>query len=275
MSENRSLLNIGCGNNFHPDWVNLDFVSYHPSVIKHDLNKGIPFEDNSFDVIYHSHILEHFDKENAFKLLSECLRVLKKGGVIRVVVPDLEKIAVDYLFFLNKLKQEYNDMDDYKYNWVKLELIDQIARVYSGGEMGKMINSSEGKQRDFLEERLGFEINSIPDEAFKSTFLEKILSLNADKIRLKVLKWLVSILGGEKYRKAFEIGLFKYLSGENHIWMYDSYSLSKLLNDIGFVDIKTQSFDSSFIHDFNTFQLDNVCGKIRKPDSIFIEGRKI
>ncbi len=57
------------------------------------MRQGIPFPDRSFDVVYHSHVLEHLSKSEASKFLKECSRVLRPQGVLRVVVPDLEEIA--------------------------------------------------------------------------------------------------------------------------------------------------------------------------------------
>ncbi|HKZ43378.1 MAG TPA: methyltransferase domain-containing protein, partial [Candidatus Hodarchaeales archaeon] len=68
------LLNLGCGSRFHPDFVNIDFVSSSPCVLAHNVTTGIPFSDNSFDVVYHSHLLEHLHKEQALKFLRECAR---------------------------------------------------------------------------------------------------------------------------------------------------------------------------------------------------------
>ncbi len=68
-----------------------------PEVIVHDLREGIPAPDDSVDVVYHSHVLEHIDRDVAPAFLRECLRVLKPGGIIRVVVPDLERAAEEYL----------------------------------------------------------------------------------------------------------------------------------------------------------------------------------
>jgi SAM-dependent methyltransferase len=63
----------------------------------HNLSKGIPFDDVSVDVIYHSHMLEHLDREVAPQFMREVLRVLKPGGIQRIVVPDLERICREYL----------------------------------------------------------------------------------------------------------------------------------------------------------------------------------
>ena len=93
----KSYLNLGCGNKFHPAWTNVDVVARGNSVIGHDLRKGISFPDGKFDVVYHSHLLEHFPRAQALPFLRECYRVLKPGGIIRVAVPDLERIARVYL----------------------------------------------------------------------------------------------------------------------------------------------------------------------------------
>lgn len=70
-------------------------------VIVRDLRHGIPFEENTFDLVYHSHLLEHIDHEHALDFLRECYRVLKRGGVLRVVVPDLESWARRYMASLD------------------------------------------------------------------------------------------------------------------------------------------------------------------------------
>jgi len=46
---------------------------------------------------YLSHVLEHFSKDRGRRLLSDCYRVLRKQGVLRVVVPDLRKTVADYV----------------------------------------------------------------------------------------------------------------------------------------------------------------------------------
>jgi ubiquinone/menaquinone biosynthesis C-methylase UbiE len=69
----------------------------------HDLTKPLPFSENSFSVIYGSHVLEHLYLTDARRLLSECERILKPGGVIRLVVPDLYHMVDTYL--KNKMGQ--------------------------------------------------------------------------------------------------------------------------------------------------------------------------
>ena len=57
--------------------------------IHHDLSHSIPLADNVADFVYSSHFLEHLFRKDGEKLLKEIFRVLKPGGTVRVVVPDL------------------------------------------------------------------------------------------------------------------------------------------------------------------------------------------
>lgn len=66
-------------------------------VLVHDLRKGIPAADGSADAVYHSHVLEHIDRYAVPGFFAEIRRVLRPGGVHRVVVPDLERYARQYL----------------------------------------------------------------------------------------------------------------------------------------------------------------------------------
>jgi ubiquinone/menaquinone biosynthesis C-methylase UbiE len=73
------------------------FNSTSLQIVPHDLRRGIPFGDSTVDAVYHSHLLEHMTREAARALLAEALRVLKPGGVQRIVVPDWEALSRRYL----------------------------------------------------------------------------------------------------------------------------------------------------------------------------------
>lgn len=81
-------VNIGCGPFPTPGWVNLD-VSPFPNVYYWDCRRGLPFSDGTVDAIYSEHSFEHLDVDAEAKpYLRECLRCLRPGGIIRLVVPD-------------------------------------------------------------------------------------------------------------------------------------------------------------------------------------------
>lgn len=67
-----------------------------PKIELVDIRHELPNEDKSVDFIYCSHVLEHFEKEEAISILKEARRVLKKKGRIRIVLPDLSKMIKNY-----------------------------------------------------------------------------------------------------------------------------------------------------------------------------------
>lgn len=77
------------------------FLSLSSNVLVYDLRKGIPFEDGEIDAVYSSHLIEHIDRHKVVGFLDEIKRVLKPGGIIRIVTPDMESLARRYLDHLD------------------------------------------------------------------------------------------------------------------------------------------------------------------------------
>jgi hypothetical protein len=73
--------------------------------------------------------------------------------------------------------------------------------------------------------------------------------------------------------KYIQIAKFR-ASGEIHQWMYDRFSLKRLLSDNGFKDIIQVSYNSSKIPNWEKYSLDEKDMQVRKPDSLFMEGIK-
>src|SRR5262245_53318777 len=120
----KSYVNLGCGKRYHPDWINIDIVPQGPHVISHDLSRDIPLPTGSCDVVYHSAALEHMRCPDARRFLEECWRILRPGGILRVAVPDLEKICRLYLEKLHAACNGAAGADD-DYDWMLLEMYDQ------------------------------------------------------------------------------------------------------------------------------------------------------
>jgi predicted SAM-dependent methyltransferase len=271
-TQRKKMLNLGCGARFRDGWVNIDFVSNDKNVRAYNLNKGIPYPDNSFDVVYHSHVLEHFTKTDAEKFIAECYRVLKPGGIIRIAVPDLEAIAKNYLKFLELA--ENDKIAEANYDWTMLEMYDQTVRTYGGGEMKKYYHQERIINADFVKSRMGhfFEIMTAKKAArtvkgWKKR-VKKIVSPHAIKLFFKKLK--NNITGGY-----YELGKFR-MSGEIHQWMYDRFSLSRLLKNAGFKEVTKRTASESYIADWQKYDLDTEPdGSVYKPDSLFMEAKKI
>ena len=75
------------------------------NIMAHNLRKGIPFNSDSVDVVYHSHMLEHLDRDVAEKFLIEVKRVLKHRGIHRIVVPDYEIPCKAYIAHIASCKK--------------------------------------------------------------------------------------------------------------------------------------------------------------------------
>ena len=89
-------LNLGCWHRYIPGWVHIDLCDL-PHI---DHNSSIDdlsmFADDTVDLIYSSHSLEYFDQEQIPIVLGEWGRVLKKGGTLRIAVPDFEALIKLY-----------------------------------------------------------------------------------------------------------------------------------------------------------------------------------
>ena len=83
-----------------------EFQRLQDNILVHDLSKGIPFEDESVDVVYHSHMLEHLDREVVPFFMKEVRRVLRKGGIQRIVVPDLYPLVQAYIEHVQLCERE-------------------------------------------------------------------------------------------------------------------------------------------------------------------------
>ncbi len=108
-------INIGSGLSGAAGWYNIDnsptiLLSRIPlvrgwlrtpdwpkDVHRLDVRKGLPFADQSAICIYSSHTFEHFTWLESLAVARECFRVLRPGGVLRIVVPDLRLIVNEYL----------------------------------------------------------------------------------------------------------------------------------------------------------------------------------
>ena len=265
------LINLGCGNHYHNEWINVDFVKIGKNVIAHNLVNGIPFATNYADVIYNSHVFEHFSKDGAVFFLSECWRVLKPGGIIRIVVPDLENIAREYISHLEgALLGDKTAQNNYE--WIMLELYDQVVRNKSGGMMVDYLRQPVISNANYIEGRISSEYRSIRNSFNSSTNRKKKLSFNIleklGTVRMKIAKL---ILGRQK--NIIDIGRFR-ISGENHLWMYDRFSLSKLLLKASFKEVKLVTAHSSSIPQWSKYNLDIVEEGVRFPSSLFIEAKK-
>jgi len=92
-------LHLGCGEKRIEGFINID-SRYLPTVDKVDNIRFLrSFENNSIDLIYASHVLEHFSRWDYKQCLKRWHELLKPHATLRIGVPDFEKIAKHYLEF--------------------------------------------------------------------------------------------------------------------------------------------------------------------------------
>jgi SAM-dependent methyltransferase len=251
------LLNLGCGSIFHPAWVNVDMDPVNDSVRRGDLRQPLAFGDGEFQAVYHCHVLEHLAHARALPFLRECHRVLAPGGTLRVVVPDLEVIARLYLTCLEGALAG-DPQAARRYEWMVLELLDQLVRQRSGGEVLNWWHQDPVPCEEFIVQRWGRELRR---------FLQYFRALPAAS--QAAARAAAAAEPTPEQAAAFRAG------GEPHKWMYDRWSLRVLLEAAGFADVRVCAANESGIPDFNRYQLDVAAdGSTCKPDSLFMEGRK-
>ena len=136
-------LNLGCGACVVNGWTNVDYglgarmakvpgfralnkrlrvftLDWDNRIVIQDLSKQFPWDDESVNIIYSSHLLEHFPRKEGRVFVSECFRVLRRGGIARLVVPDLSYIVREYVD--GRLRAD--------------ELVERLGVLYGAGKTG-------------------------------------------------------------------------------------------------------------------------------------------
>lgn len=222
-------LNIGCGDRIADGWINLDrtihaviarvpglprllfrlgwldherFERYRLGVWRRvrlwDVRYGLPLPDGVLPHVYSSHLIEHLEREACRRLLRECYRVLRPGGVLRLVAPDLFVSASQYV---------------------------DLVRGLERGE-------------------------AVPSEVV--TYLEQPV-LMADLTD----RFVSEILEPDPARRAVY----------GHVWMYDCFSLNRLLREVGFDPVVRCEFRQGSVPDLPVLD-------VRRENSMHIEARK-
>ncbi len=89
-------LNLGCGPNIEKEFCNLDHEWRTGVDVCCDATKGLPFPDAYVSGIFSEHMIEHVSFKDALFVFCECRRILRQGGVMRIVVPDGELYLTEY-----------------------------------------------------------------------------------------------------------------------------------------------------------------------------------
>lgn len=89
-------LHLGCWHRHIPGWVHVDLCDM-PHIDHRSSIDQLPFiPDGAAQLVYCSHALEYFDRQQALGVLAEWRRVLAPGGTLRLAVPDFEALIQVY-----------------------------------------------------------------------------------------------------------------------------------------------------------------------------------
>lgn len=186
-------LHIGCGPYRLDGWLNTD-VDTRNGAVYLDATKPLPFSSNTFDCIFSEHMIEHIPIAAAQRFCSECARILRPGGVLRVATPDMaflfalwrnDNPDMHEAYILNATKhfRDYPSLankcatiNNFFYNWGHSFIYDEetLSHILLQGGLGDVECVKAGESRHAALEGLEQHGRSISDEynAFESMVLE-------------------------------------------------------------------------------------------------------
>ncbi len=266
-------VNLACGTVYinNEQWLNFDFNAQSDFIKKVNLLGKLPLDTQSVSAVYCSHFIEHIPKEEIIFFLCEAHRILVKGGVARFVTPDLEEMCDEFLFQRRNGEHE-------KADFVILEMIDQLVRRKSGGELGSLYkklhsNPNENDLIAYIYHRTGEDLFNGTFSTFKKHIIRRI-SINKIIMKLSTIYCrLLTLLLPSAFRKQ---NVSFCSIGEKHAWLYDFYTLSKELKAAGFTSVQRMTATSSNIECFPFYPLDiNADNLPRKgKESMYLEAIK-
>ena len=119
-SDGKVLVHIGCGTTNSPEFINIDARPLaHVHIVTSDITSLADFGSGTVDLVYMCHVLEHIKKGDLTKVLLEMKRVLKDGGVLRISVPDFDRLIEVYNASAKDMSAISNQLmggQDHEYN---------------------------------------------------------------------------------------------------------------------------------------------------------------
>lgn len=236
-------INLGSGNWNCPNWIGYDQLNGNY------LNEKtiFPHNNETINYIYSSHFFEHINDDIIINLLKESHRVLKKGGILRLVIPHFTLLHQKYKD--NDISYFFNDVgfkgrkEWKKYN-VENSLENILAHWFSNYDEGDPDNNN------------GY--RGPPRNLKKKDIYDKAHSLSTENFS----KWLISNIPiNDKNIKT------------QHINCPTMKKMKNILTNIGFINITKSSYMKSNIPDvIQTRRFDNE--KNRSTFSLYIEANK-
>ena len=268
-----SKINLACGSTFvtGDGWINLDYTPSGRAIRRADLLGCLPLQDGCAELVYSSHFVEHIPYSLVPRFFSECRRILAPGGLLRLVLPDLENICRTYLECRQRGEHE-------KADFVVLELLDQCVRSTPGGQLLEKYQTlkcapyEHSELIDFVRERTGGDLLLV-NEVHNSNSSSQRFSGLCNKIKSRIERtWVEAVLN--LLPSTFRIQNTSVACvGERHHWIWDYEQLYIALEQAGFESISRCDASVSRYEGFPFEPLDlNSNGQPRKgAESMYIE----
>ena len=268
----------------YDEWNNIKFATLKypdkpPFLLHLDVRGPIPYADNTFNVVYCNHVIEHLTPDEGLYHVQELYRVTEPGGICRMVVPDLELSANEYIECLNNVASNRTEDNIRRYKWAVADLIDQMVRPNSGGEMWKLLASGDVDWEQikrcngdvFEEIRTGAYFKKLEEKAATDSAPHTVKRISNDlttKIKNKFYRYLKTRFGVSPKPYVEQLN-------ERTMWMYDRYSLPELIKKGGFGGVHLVSYKTSDIHDWQKYDFDRAdLGDHPLEPSVYAEGVK-
>jgi len=123
-ADGKVYINLGCGPNTSQEFINVDVLKLPHIHYINDIQNLNMFPDNYADMIYASHVLEHISRNKLIDVLKEWRRVLKRGGRLRLAVPDFDRLIEvyklsnnDVMSIVSQLMGSSGEYDDHHTIW--------------------------------------------------------------------------------------------------------------------------------------------------------------
>jgi ubiquinone/menaquinone biosynthesis C-methylase UbiE len=183
-------LEIGPGRNRIEHFETLNVVGGREVDYVVDAAGPLPFGDDTFDVIYASHVLEHIPWYRTSRVLSEWTRVLKRGGWLEIWIPDGLKIARAFVAAEEIGSTEFYQDDWWRSNEHRDPTLWMSGRCYSYGD-GTSKLAHQNWHRALFSERL-------LKEFFAEAGLTEISAMTPDCVRGYGHGWINLGVKGQK-----------------------------------------------------------------------------
>lgn len=147
-------LDIGCGIHKIPGTIGIDRVKTECTDIVHDISEGIPYPDNSVDVIYLNQVLEHIP--NTLYLMEEVYRVLVPNGLVHIEVPHYTSTCAfmditHYRYFSIHSMDYFTEENGYNfYSKARFKIVHKEFRVNQFRGIEKILNMRMGLSERML-----------------------------------------------------------------------------------------------------------------------------